>query len=128
QLGIDHPIAIRYPRGRGIQPEWKKEFSVIEIGKAKLLKEGNKIAVLSTGFIGNNVTSALRCIHESEAIAHYHFGFVKPLDEETLHHIFKNFQKIITLENGTIKGGFGSAILELDRKSTRLNSSHVKIS
>ncbi len=112
QLGIDHPIAIRYPRGRGIQTDWEKEFSPIEIGKAKLLKEGNKIAVLSTGFIGNNVTSALRCIHESEAIAHYHFGFVKPLDEETLHHIFKNFQKIITLENGTIKGGFGSAILE----------------
>jgi 1-deoxy-D-xylulose-5-phosphate synthase len=112
QLGIDHPIAIRYPRGRGIQPEWKKEFSTIEIGKAKLLKAGNKVAVLSTGFIGNNVTLALNSIHESETIAHYHFGFVKPLDEEMLHHIFKNFQKIITLENGTVKGGFGSAILE----------------
>src|SRR5690606_32631305 len=82
------------------------------IRKAKLLKAGNKVAVLSTGFIGNNVISALQCIHESEAIAHYHFGFVKPLDEEALHYIFKNFQKVITLENGTIKGGFGSAILE----------------
>lgn len=112
QLGIDQPIAIRYPRGRGIQTDWEKEFSPIEIGKTKLLKEGNKVAVLSTGFIGNNVTLALRIIHESEAIAHYHFGFVKPLDEKTLHYIFKNFQKVITLEDGTIKGGFGSAILE----------------
>src|SRR5690554_823209 len=112
QLGIQHPIAIRYPRGRGVQPDWKKDFTAIQIGKAKLLKEGNKIAVLSTGFIGNNVTSALQNIHDDEAVAHYHFGFVKPLDEEALHHIFKNFRKVITLENGTVKGGFGSAILE----------------
>lgn len=112
QLGIQHPIAIRYPRGRGVQPDWKKDFTAIQIGKAKLLKEGNKIAVLSTGFIGNNVTSALQNIHDNEAVAHYHFGFVKPLDEEALHHIFKNFRKVITLENGTVKGGFGSAILE----------------
>lgn len=112
QLGIQHPIAIRYPRGRGVQPDWKKDFTAIQIGKAKLLKEGNKIAVLSTGFIGNNVTSALQNIHDNEAVAHYHFGFVKPLDEEVLHHIFKNFRKVITLENGTVKGGFGSAILE----------------
>lgn len=112
QFQLKNPLAIRYPRGRGIQPNWKKEFQPIEIGKAKCLKNGNKIAVLSTGFIGNNVKLALRSIHESEAIAHYHFGFVKPLDKEALHHIFRNFKKTITLEDGTIKGGFGSAILE----------------
>src|SRR5690554_2827938 len=111
QLGVSNPIAIRYPRGRGVGVEWKKPFEKIEIGKAKLLKNGNKIAVLSTGFIGNNVSKAL----QNDALndfAHYHFGFVNPLDQETLHSIFRNFERIITVEDGTIKGGFGSAILE----------------
>jgi len=114
QLGISNPIAIRYPRGNGVSMNWQKPFKKIEIGKAKRLKNGTKIAVLSTGFIGNNVTSALNKIEESyqKIFAHYHFGFVKPLDNEILHPIFKNFKKIITIEDGTIKGGFGSAILE----------------
>src|SRR5690554_7546452 len=111
QLGVSNPIAIRYPRGRGVGVEWKKPFEKIEIGKAKLLKNGNKIAVLSTGFIGNNVSKALQNDAFND-FAHYHFGFVKPLDQETLHSIFRNFERIITVEDGTIKGGFGSAILE----------------
>ena len=111
-LGLDHPIAIRYPRGRGISVNWKKPFRKIEIGKAQELKEGTKIAILSTGFIGNNVTLALNEISNSEAIAHYDFGFVKPLDESLLHEIFASFEIIITIEDGVIKGGFGSAILE----------------
>lgn len=117
QLGISNPIAIRYPRGRGVNVDWKKPFEKIEIGTAKLLKEGKRTAILSTGFIGHNVSKALvklACISDSDAAnyAHYHFGFVKPLDQETLHFISENFERIITIEDGTIKGGFGSAILE----------------
>lgn len=112
QFDLQQPIAIRYPRGRGYQVNWKKDFEKIPFSKAKLLKNGNKIAILSTGVIGNNAIKALSNIHESEKLAHYHFGFVKPLDQETLHNIFTSFEKIITLEEGTITGGFGSAILE----------------
>lgn len=112
QLGLHHPIAIRYPRGRGKIVDWKKPFEKIEIGKGKLLKDGNKIAILSNGFIGYNVTEALEEIPNKNDFAHYDFSFVKPLDENLLHTIFKRFENIITLENGTIKGGFGSSILE----------------
>ena len=111
-LGLDCPIAIRYPRGRGISVTWQKPFRDIEIGKAYELKEGTKTAVLSTGFIGNNVTLALKKITNNSDIAHYDFGFVKPLDESSLHEIFTSFEKIITLEDGVIKGGFGTAIIE----------------
>ncbi|WP_296142688.1 1-deoxy-D-xylulose-5-phosphate synthase [uncultured Flavobacterium sp.] len=112
QLGLNHPIAIRYPRGRGKIVDWKKYFGKIEIGKGKLLKEGNKIAILSNGFIGYNVTEALAGISNKNDFAHYDFSFVKPLDESLLHEIFRKYESIITLENGTIKGGFGSSILE----------------
>ena len=116
-LGLEHPIAIRYPRGRGKYPSSKfqvlnSKFQTIEIGKAYELKEGTKTAILSTGFIGNNVTLALDKLSNSETIAHYDFGFVKPLDENLLHEIFAVFETIITIEDGVIKGGFGSAIVE----------------
>jgi len=108
QLKTSNPIAIRYPRGRGVCTNWQKSFEKIEIGKAIQLKKGNRVAVLSTGFIGNNVNTALT----DTDFAHYHFGFVKPLDKNALHHIFSVFEKVITVEEGTIKGGFGSAVLE----------------
>lgn len=116
-LGLRHPIAIRYPRGRGKYPNSNfkipnSNFLKIEIGKAHLLKNGTKTAVLSTGFIGNNVSLALENLNQPETIAHYDFGFVKPLDEKLLHEIFNSFETIITIEDGTIKGGFGSAIVE----------------
>lgn len=116
-LGLEHPIAIRYPRGRGKYPSSKYQilntkFQTIEIGKGHELKEGTKTAVLSTGFIGNNMTLALNEISNSDTIAHYDFGFVKPLDESLLHDIFASFETIITIEDGVIKGGFGSAIIE----------------
>jgi 1-deoxy-D-xylulose-5-phosphate synthase len=116
-LGLNQPIAIRYPRGRGKYPNSKikipnSKFQNIEIGKAHLLKSGTKIAVLSTGFIGNNVSLALEKISNTTEIAHYDFGFVKPLDEKLLHEIFKSFEQLITIEDGVIKGGFGSAIIE----------------
>ena len=123
QLRLSNPIAIRYPRGRGNTLDWQLPFQKIEIGKAHLLKEGKKTAILSTGFIGNNVTLALENIANADDFAHYDFGFVKPLDEMLLHKIFKNFATIISIEDGVIKGGFGSAIIEF----ASLNSYTSKI-
>lgn len=112
QLGLKHPIAIRYPRGRGPIVDWQKPYEKIEIGKANCLKKGSKLAVLSNGTIGNNVTLALAKMNNPETIAHYDFAFVKPLDEKQLHTIFNSFENIITLEDGVIKGGFGTTIAE----------------
>jgi len=112
QLGLAHPIAIRYPRGRGVTIDWQKPFKEIAIGKAICLKEGTQIAILSTGAIGNNVIQALNKLHNPKAIAHYDFAFVKPLDQSLLHSIFNSFEAVITIEEGVITGGFGSAILE----------------
>lgn len=116
QLGLNHPIAIRYPRGRGVLPNWEVEnfghYEEIIIGQASQLKLGTKTAVLSTGTIGNNVILALKECNHSETIAHYDFPFIKPLDIKLLNSILNTFEKIITIEEGTINGGFGSAILE----------------
>ncbi|MES2575038.1 MAG: 1-deoxy-D-xylulose-5-phosphate synthase [Bacteroidota bacterium] len=117
QLGLNHPIAIRYPRGRGQIPNWEQPYQEIETGKANCLKEGTKVAVLSNGTIGNNVTFALTKINNPETIAHYDFAFVKPLDEELLHTIFTTFENIITIEDGVIKGGFGTTIVEFASKN-----------
>jgi len=112
QLGLNHPIAIRYPRGRGVNIDWEKPFKEIIIGKGICLKKGQEIAVLSNGAIGNNVIKAIDEIDNLDSIAHYDFGFVKPLDTQLLHTIFSTFQIVITIEDGTIKGGFGSAVIE----------------
>ena len=116
QLGLQNPIAIRYPKGRGLNPEFPVAFKEIEIGKATQLKEGNKVAILSNGFIGNNMIEAINQMDNPEDFAHYDFSFVKPLDEKLLHEIFKKFETIITLEEGAIKGGFGSGISEFAHK------------
>lgn len=112
QLGLQKPIAIRYPRGRGFNLNWEQPYKEIKIGKAICLQKGSEIAVLSNGTIGNNVSLALAKMNLPKNIAHYDFAFVKPLDEQVLHEIFSSFKTIITLEDGVIKGGFGSAILE----------------
>ena len=117
QLGLNHPIAIRYPRGRGQIADWQKPYEKIEIGEANCLKKGSKAAVLSNGTIGNNVTLALAKMNYPETIAHYDFAFVKPLDEKLLHTIFNSFEHVITVEDGVIKGGFGSAILEFSAQN-----------
>ena len=121
QLGLSNPIAIRYPRGRGVTLNWQKEhlgnYTPIEIGKANCLAQGTTVAVLSTGTIGKNVTAALKKINQPAQIAHYHFGFVKPLDQKTLHSICKQFKKIITIEDGTIIGAFGESILAFASKN-----------
>lgn len=116
QLGLNHPIAIRYPRGRGVITDWQKNYfknyATIEIGAATCLKDGSKTAVLSTGTIGNNVITALANIGNPNTIAHYDFPFIKPLDNKLLHSIFSKYSSIITIEDGAINGGFGTAILE----------------
>lgn len=126
QLGLKNPIAIRYPRGRGQILDWQQPFKQIEIGKAKLLKKGTKIAVLSNGTIGNNVTLALTKMNQPEKIAHYDFGFVKPLDEKILDSILNDFETIITIEDGVIEGGFGSSIIAFSAKKS-YNSKIVNI-
>ena len=112
QLGLNYPVAIRYPRGRGIHVDWKTNYEKLEIGRAKCLKKGTEVAVLSNGTIGNNVIKALANIKNPDAVAHYDFAFVKPLDENSLHTVFAMFKTIITIEDGVVNGGFGSAILE----------------
>ncbi len=108
-----HPFVIRYPRGRGVMPDWKTPFEKIEIGTGRKLKDGSEIAILSYGHPGNFVTEAIQNIQaEGYDPAHYDMVFVKPLDEKLLHDIFSKFSKIITIEDGTVVGGFGSAILE----------------
>jgi 1-deoxy-D-xylulose-5-phosphate synthase len=115
-LGLENPIAIRYPRGRGEFIDWKKKYfgryQKLEFGKAICLKKGTKIAILSTGTIGNNAQQAIEKCHNVDELAHYHFGFVKPLDKKMLLLIFENFQKIITIEDGTVVNGFGSLVLD----------------
>jgi 1-deoxy-D-xylulose-5-phosphate synthase len=119
QLGLHQPIAIRYPRGRGVLFDWQKPFEAIELGTGVCLQEGKDIAILSLGTIGNNVTKALE---EFPTIAHYDMRFAKPLDEKLLHTICANFSHIITIEDGVKKGGFGSAILEFIAKHHYKNS------
>ncbi len=122
QLGIGNPIAIRYPRGRGSQLDWKKSFQEIKIGIGICLQKGNKVAVLSFGTIGKNVSKA---IDELDAIGHYDMRFAKPLDEKLLNTIFTNYETIVTVEDGVKKGGFGSAIAEFAVKNHFTNSIEV---
>ncbi|HLP39670.1 1-deoxy-D-xylulose-5-phosphate synthase [Lacibacter sp.] len=107
------PISIRYPRGEGVMPEWRNEMKEIEIGKGRKLKDGEGIAILSFGHPGNFAASAIREL-KNDGInpAHYDMRFAKPIDEEMLHQVFAKFNKVVTIEDGTVVGGFGSAVLE----------------
>jgi len=107
------PFSIRYPRGCGCQVDWQKPFELIPVGKGRLLKEGSDLAILTIGTTGINASRAIKAIEKDAfSVAHYDMRFVKPLDEELLHSIFKKFNKILTVEDGAIQGGFGSAVLE----------------
>ena len=111
------PIVIRYPRGEGVLVDWKTPMKEIQIGKGRKLKDGEDIAILTFGHPGNFAASAIRNV-KSEGInpAHYDMRFAKPIDEEMLHEVFSKFKKIITVEDGTVVGGFGSAVLEFMNK------------
>lgn len=113
QLPREGAFCIRYPRGQGVLPNWKTPMEEIAVGTGRVIQEGEDVAILTIGHIGNYVVEACQQL-EKEGIrpAHYDMRFVKPLDEKLLHHIFKNFKKVITVEDGCIMGGFGSAVLE----------------
>ena len=113
QLREHGPFSIRYPRGRGLNPEWKKPFREIPIGKGRVLKEGTDLAILTIGYAGVLAGEAIKELErENYSIAHYDMRFVKPLDEELLHRIFKVFKNVLTIEDGVLQGGFGSAVIE----------------
>ncbi len=107
------PFVIRYPRGEGVMPEWRTPFEEIKIGKGRKIKDGRDIAILSFGHPGNFAAAAIRELR-TEGIdpGHYDMRFAKPLDEELLHEVFKKYSRVITVEDGTVSGGFGSAVLE----------------
>jgi 1-deoxy-D-xylulose-5-phosphate synthase len=113
QLGKYGSFSIRYPRGRGSYVDWQRPFKEIVPGKARIISEGTDIAILSIGHAGNMVKEALEKLKATQvSIAHYDMRFAKPLDTQYLHAIFKKFDSVITVEDGNLTGGFGSAILE----------------
>ncbi|MBO5846427.1 MAG: 1-deoxy-D-xylulose-5-phosphate synthase [Bacteroidales bacterium] len=115
QLKADRPFVIRYPRGKGYVVNWKKEMKEIAIGKGVKLHEGKDIAIASIGPITKTALSIAEAFAKEEgmpSVAVYNFRFVKPLDEELIEEIGKNFKKIITIENACVKGGFGTAVME----------------
>jgi 1-deoxy-D-xylulose-5-phosphate synthase len=107
------PFVIRYPRGEGVMVDWEKPFEALTIGKGRKLKEGKDVAILSLGHPGNFAQTAIRNLRaEGIDAAHYDIRFVKPLDEALLHEVFTKYSKIVTVEDATVVGGMGSAILE----------------
>jgi 1-deoxy-D-xylulose-5-phosphate synthase len=107
------PFVIRYPRGQGVMPEWRVPMQKMQIGQGRKIQDGEEVAILTIGHVGNFAVNACRSLATEEIIpAHYDMRFVKPLDEAMLHEVGKKFTKIITVEDGTVVGGFGSAVLE----------------
>ncbi len=106
-------FTIRYPRGQGVMPEWQTPLEKITIGQGRKLRDGSDAAILTIGHIGNYATEACETLAEEGLnVAHYDMRFVKPLDEAMLHEVFQKFDKVITVEDGCLQGGFGSAVLE----------------
>ncbi len=113
QLLNKGPFAIRYPRGNGVMADWRKPFREVPVGKGRMLRDGSDAVILSIGHPGNFAASAcLNLEKENINVAHYDMRFVKPLDEQLLHSVFSKFTNVITIEDGMLTGGFGSAILE----------------
>ncbi|MDP4267795.1 MAG: 1-deoxy-D-xylulose-5-phosphate synthase [Bacteroidota bacterium] len=113
QLENRGPFSIRYPRGKGVMVDWEKPFSEIPIGKGRKLKEGKDIAIISAGHPGNFAAEAIIELEkENISVAHYDIRFIKPIDEDLLNEVFTNYNKVITIEDGIITGGMGSAVIE----------------
>jgi len=120
QSGLDGPIAIRYPRGRGSTSDWKQKFTRIEIGKGRTIRKGKKLAILTLGPIGE----VIRRLSKKEKyldLGHYDMRFAKPLDEELLTDIYTGYDHIITIEEGVVKGGFGETVLAHANRKTGMN-------
>lgn len=111
QLSNKGPFSIRYPRGKGVMVDWQTPFEEIPLGKGRKVSDGNEIALVTIGHVGNFAQVAISEL-ETYSVAHYDMRFVKPLDEALLHEVFKKHDKVITVEDGCIQGGFGSAIIE----------------
>lgn len=110
---FEGPFSIRYPRGQGVMPEWRTPMREIPIGQGRIIKEGEEVAILTMGHIGNYAVTASELLAKDGLNpAHYDMRFVKPLDESLLHEVFGKFKKVITVEDGCLMGGFGSAVLE----------------
>src|SRR5690606_36590535 len=113
QLPDRGPFVIRYPRGSGVMVDWKRRFAEIGIGKGRKVHAGEELAILTFGTIGNEAVKAIQVLNQEGIYpAHYDLRFAKPLDEELLHEVFANFKNIITVEDGSLIGGIGSAVLE----------------
>ncbi len=113
QLPGSGTFSIRYPRGRGFLTEWKTEFTKLEIGKGQKLRDGKDVAIITIGVVGNfAMEAATQLEKEGVEAAIYDMRFLKPIDEDILHEIFKSHSKVITVEDGTITGGLGSAVIE----------------
>ena len=125
QLGLELPIAIRYPRGRGKSLNWQNEFTKIEVGQAVALKKGSSIAVLTVGIIAHNAMEAINKCSAIDKVACFDMRFIKPLDEKMLHLIFKEYETIITIEDGVIKGGFGGSITEFSAQHNYPNKIEI---
>jgi 1-deoxy-D-xylulose-5-phosphate synthase len=107
------PFSIRYPRGNGVMPDWQTPLQQLQIGQGRKVRAGKDMAILSIGHIGNLALKAVELLAETSLeVALYDMRFVKPLDEALLHEVFADFDRIITVEDGCIQGGFGSAVLE----------------
>ena len=107
------PFAIRYPKGRGVMQKWKTPMVPLEIGRGRMIRDGRDAAIITLGHVGNFAVEACAALEKSgHHVAHFDLRFLKPLDEEMLHHIFSKFNKIITVEDGSVMGGMGSAVLE----------------
>ena len=105
-------FVIRYPRGRGVLKNWRNTAEVLEIGVGRKLKDGTNLAILSIGHPGNFISQAIHNLGDSDQVAHYDMRFLKPIDKDILHEVFSKFESIITVEDGTIKGGLGTAVIE----------------
>lgn len=122
QLGLNGPLAIRYPRGRGVNLQWRNHFEAIPIGTARCLREGTQIAILTLGPVGNEIINILESLGNPKTVGHYDMRFVKPLDTKMLQTIFTKYDHIITVEDGCKTGGFGSAVLEFAHTAHFSNS------
>ena len=110
---LKQAFTIRYPRGQGVMPEWKTPLEKVEIGKGRKVRDGEDIAILTLGHVGNYAVEVCESLeNKGISAAHYDMRFAKPLDEELLHEVFQKFDTVITVEDGCLQGGIGSAILE----------------
>lgn len=129
QLENQGPFVIRYPRGLSVHPDWRNVMYALEIGKGRCISEGEKVAVLTIGHIGNEAAKAVEQLrNEGRRVGHYDMRFVKPLDSGLLDEIAKKYSSVLTVEDGCIKGGFGSAVLEYyEEQSPEYGERRIKV-